>query len=235
MLSSFRSAAVGPAVTLVAEVAREPDHSSIGNGPWPAPPGAGVDLAAGRRRSLARWTAEDREGDLRPDLSNEPRNPRSGARRAFMVSCSSSGLPCRKRPFLTTCEDVRTQDHSGGRLSSGITFCCYPIGSIRSWNTGIIRVGTITFRRLSFRHPSGEAQSEAGRYTRLFGNPRPGCAMSVAQDWRNGPEDMAGTWSYACRCDRPRMQFDIGSELLTSVPHQYRRIRFLTLPERFEW
>ena len=45
---------------------------------------------------------------------------------------------------------------------------------------------------------------------------------------------VTASWDYVCPRDRSRTQFDIGSELLTSVPHHRRRIQFHTLPENYE-
>ncbi len=58
--------------------------------------------------------------------------------------------------------------------------------------------------------------------------------MLTPQDRRKEPKGIVGAWNYACPCNRPQMPFDVGPVLLTSVPHQYRRTRFLTVPEHFE-
>ena len=82
-----------------------------------------------------------------------------------------------------------------------------------------------------YRHPSAEARGKASRCARLFGYPRPECAMLTPRDGRKEPKGIVGAWSYACPCDRSRMPLDTAPELLTFVLHHHCRIPFHVLPD----
>ncbi len=90
---------------------------------------------------------------------------------------------------------------------------------------------SISMRWPQYRHPSAEAQSKASRCARLFGYPRPGCAMRTPRDGRKEPKGIVEAWSYACPCDRSRMPLDTAPELLTFVLHHHCRIPFHMLPD----
>ena len=75
-----------------------------------------------------------------------------------------------------------------------------------------------------YRHPSAEGRREASGCARLFGYPRPRCAMLTPRDGRKEPKGIVGAWSYACPYDRSRIPIDTAPELLTSVVHRHRPI-----------
>ncbi len=152
-----------------------------------------------------------------------------------MVSCSRLGSPCPKQPFLATCEGFHAQDHSGGRLSSAITFCWVPLASIRARNTGGMWAGSTSIRWPQYRHPSAEARNKASRCARLSGYPRPGCAMPTPRDGGTEPKGIVGVWSYACPFDRSHMPLDTAPELLTFVLHHHCRIPCHMLRDHLVW